>query len=476
MGIALYDTLRREALPLQTRDEGVVSIYVCGPTVYGDAHVGHARTMVVFDILRRYLTHQGLQVRYVCNITDVDDKIINRAQRESTSPAIVAERYTRAWNRGMDALGVLPPDVQPRATGHIIEMQELIAALVEKGHAYAKDGSVLFRVRSFPGYGRLSNRRLEDVQQGEDVAVETKDDPIDFAMWKGAKPGEPAWPSPWGPGRPGWHIECSAMADRHLGAGFDIHGGGVDLVFPHHENERAQHEAVHGEPFARYWLHGGMLRMGDEKMARSVGNIVGIEAAVARWGAGPLRLWYCGAHYRSPLTFDEARLDEASTAHERLTTFLRNARRAAAGATPDESVAAEVDATFAAALDDDINAPEALAALFAAVSTGNERLDAAEAGDAAARAALAGVADRIERLGDDVLGLQLGAVLAAEEALTARLAPLVDGLLADRDAARAAKDFAAADAIRDRLAALGVVVEDRPSGARWYLTPTRPNP
>lgn len=472
MTLAIYDTLRREKVPLETREPGKVTIYVCGPTVYGDSHLGHGRFAVVFDVLNRYLRERGFEVMFVTNITDVDDKIIARADEEGVSAFAIAERYTRKWNQAMDALGVLPPDVQPSATAHILEMQALIRQLLARGMAYVRQGNVLFRVRSFPAYGSLSGRRLEDAQQPTDVDASVKEDPADFALWKAAKAGEPAWPSEWGPGRPGWHIECSAMAAKHLGSGFDLHGGGVDLIFPHHENEIAQHEGVYGEVFARHWMHNGMLRMAEAKMARSVGNVVSIEAALERWGRGPLRLWYASAAYRSPLTFDDPLLDDAAAAYDRMVTFVRNAR-AAAGTTPPTGVVARAyEQAFHAALDDDLNLPAALAVLYESVSEGNERLKMADRGDEEARGAVAALADLVMHLGDRVLGLGIEETLRPALELARRFAPIVEELLERRADAREAKDFATADAIRDLLADAGVVVEDLPSGVRWYLEPT----
>ncbi|MCA1711897.1 MAG: cysteine--tRNA ligase [Actinobacteria bacterium] len=473
LAFTLYDTLRRENVELVPRDEARVAIYVCGPTVQDDAHVGHGRSGVAFDVLNRWLRHSGYDVLFVSNITDIDDKIIARAQREGSAAAVVAERYTRGWNRSMDRLGVLAPDVQPRATGHILEIHELIAEMVERDLAYVVDGSVLFRVRNFPDYGRLSGRRLEDALQPDDAIEDLKEHPADFALWKAAKEGEPWWSSPWGPGRPGWHIECSAMAVRHVGAGFDIHGGGVDLVFPHHENEIAQHESVHGAPFARYWMHNGMVELAAAKMSKSIGNVVALADAIDRWGPGPLRLWYASAGYRSPLGFEEARVDEAAAAHGRLTTFLRNAEFAV-GATPDTASAtsdagAPYERAFASALDADLNTPGALAALFDLVAAGNDLLGRAEAGDEGATADLGALARTLETLADQVVGLHLRATLDADALVERRVAPLVEDLIRRRADARAARDFAAADAIRDQLTAVGVVVEDRPGGARWHL-------
>jgi cysteinyl-tRNA synthetase len=476
LSLQLYDTLRRAEVPFEPRTEGEASLYVCGPTVQADAHVGHGRLAVVTDVLRRHLAATGYAVTFVQNVTDIDDKIILRARREQVPPAVISTRYTRAWNRTMDALGVQAPDIQPLATGHLLEMQALIAELIDQDKAYAVDGDVFFRVRTFEGYGKLSGRRIDDMQQGEDVVdSDRKEDPLDFAMWKSAKPGEPSWPSPWGDGRPGWHIECSAMAVKHLGEGFDIHCGGLDLVFPHHENEIAQHEAAHGGTFARHWVHNGMVRMGEEKMSKSIGNVVSLAEATARWGVGPLRYWYLSASHRSPLTFDTDRLVDATAGHTRLATFLRSARRVSFGTASDGAAAERHRSAFTAAMDDDLNAPQAVAALHELVSAGNDLLPRAEAGKDDARAEVAALADALVDLADGTLGLALSAALEDAAAREKQLAPLVDQLLDQRQRARADRDFATADAVRDQLAAAGVTVEDRPDGPRWYVDATAPD-
>jgi cysteinyl-tRNA synthetase len=475
LSLQLYDTLRRAEVPFEPRTEGEASVYVCGPTVQADAHVGHGRLAVVTDVLRRHLDATGYAVTFVQNVTDIDDKIILRARREQVPPAVISTRYTQRWNRSMDALGIAPPDIQPLATGHLLEMQALIAELIDQDKAYAVGGDVFFRVRTFEGYGKLSGRRIDDMQQGEDVVdADRKEDPLDFAMWKSAKPGEPSWPSPWGDGRPGWHIECSAMAVKHLGEGFDIHCGGLDLVFPHHENEIAQHEAAHGGTFARHWVHNGMVRMGEEKMSKSIGNVVSLAEATTRWGVGPLRYWYLSASHRSPLTFDTDRLVDATAGHTRLATFLRSARRASFGTEADRTAADGHRSAFTAAMDDDLNAPQAVAALHELVSVGNDLLPRAEAGKDEARSQVAALADALVDLADGTLGLALSAALEDAAAREKQLAPLVDQLLDQRQRARADRDFATADAVRDQLAAAGVTVEDRPDGPRWYVDATAP--
>src|SRR5918996_938609 len=348
----LFNTLTGQVEELVPRDPGRVGIYVCGPTVQGPPHFGHARAQLVPDVLRRHLVWSGYDVYVVRNITDIEDKILAAAAVAGRTPASHAEHYTRVWEREIARLGILPPDVAPRATGHIPEIQELIARLIQRGAAYPAGGDVFFAVRAFHDYGKLSGR----------------------------DPDEPQWNSPWGPGRPGWHIECSAMATRYLGADFDIHMGGTDLQFPHHENEIAQWEAATGTPFARMWVHNGMLTLDQAKMSKSVGNIISLSEALDRYGAGTLRLFYLRAHYRSPIEFSEARLEEASAAHERLAAFVRSTEQLA----PESPEAyAETRTAFRAALDDDLATPRALAVLFDLVAAGNQELEAGETAAAA---------------------------------------------------------------------------------------------
>ncbi|HVL80194.1 MAG TPA: cysteine--tRNA ligase [Actinomycetota bacterium] len=429
-----------------------VGIYVCGPTVYDVPHVGHARAAVVFDVLRRHLTWRGYDVLFVRNITDVEDKIINRANSDGVHPAVIAERYTRVYDDAMRALGVLDPDIAPRASGHIPEMVEMIGRLVERGHAYEGEGSVWFSVESFVGYGKLSGRTIDVMLNQERVEpAPGKAHPLDFALWKAAKPGEPSWGSPWGPGRPGWHIECSAMTVRYLGMPFDIHGGGADLIFPHHENEIAQAEAALGhEPLARWWLHNGHVQISGEKMSKSLRNFVQVDAVLEEYAPQVLRMFFMSSHYRSQINYTLEALEEARAVWDRFAAFLRTGPLGA----EDETL---LDA-FGEAMDDDLNTPAAIASLHALVSEGNRALGEGDEGRAATvRASVAAALD--------LLGCEPEAPVHGEEVL----APLVQLLLEQREHARAAKDFNRADEIRDRLAEAGVKVEDSAEGPRWFV-------
>ncbi len=388
--IRLYNSLSRQKEEFVPREEGKVGVYCCGPTVYNLVHVGNARPYVTFAVLRSWLRHRGYAATLVENITDVDDKIIAKAQAEGRTSAEVAEEYTQAYHDDMGRLGdALRPDLEPRATETIPEIIDLCRQLVSSGHAYAAGGSVYFRVRSFPEYGKLSRQRIEELEEGARVDAEPgKEDPLDFAIWKAAKPGEPAWESPWGMGRPGWHIECSAMGLRYLGAGFDVHGGGRDLIFPHHENEIAQSEAA-GLPFARVWMHNGMIRSEGEKMAKSVGNIFLLREVLDRYGTAVLLVYFLTTHYRSPLEFSLEKLDEAKAAYQRLGEALetaafrlRTAEKAAARGEVEghgEQVARAREA-FAAHMDDDLNTAGALGELFALASAMFKHLSAVDAG------------------------------------------------------------------------------------------------
>jgi cysteinyl-tRNA synthetase len=463
----VFNTLGRVLETLSPRTPGEVTLYVCGPTVQSAPHVGHGRQAVAFDVIRRYLLWSGLKVRYVTNVTDVEDKIITGAAAEGISPAELAARSTKQFLEGYDRLRVKEPDALVYATEHIPEMLEVISRLIERGHAYAAGGDVYFAVRSFPGYGKLSGRHIDELQAGARVDPgEHKRDPLDFALWKASKPGEPVWESPWGPGRPGWHIECSAMALAVFGFGFDIHGGGLDLIFPHHENEIAQSEAAEGaEPFARHWLHNGMVTLRGEKMAKSEGNVVDLLDLLDRYRPEAVRLLYLRAHYRQPIEFADDLVVDAEASLDRLWAFRR--RAGDGGGDADAGTMQR----FRDAMDEDFNTAEALAALFDAVRAGNRFLDAGEDADAFAAAydEIVGVFALDEptvRLG----GLSEAiAALAADEGVTGDgPESLIDGLIAARAEARSRRDFDRSDRIRDRLADIGIVLEDGSDGTVWH--------
>jgi cysteinyl-tRNA synthetase len=463
----VYNTLGRELQPFETRVAGEVSMYVCGPTVQAAPHVGHGRQAVAFDVIRRYLVWRGYRVVYVTNITDVEDKIINAAAEQGITTEEVAVRATREFLDAYERLGVLPPDRLLYATAHIDEMIELIRRLVDRGHAYPAGGDVYFSVRSFPGYGRLSGRNVDELVAGARIEPGAhKRDPADFALWKASKPGEPAWESPWGPGRPGWHVECSAMAERELGFGFDIHGGGLDLLFPHHENEVAQSEAAAGDaPFARYWLHNGMVNLRGEKMAKSTGNIVGLLDLVDRYPPIAVRLFYLRAQYRAPIDFSDEAIGDAAASLERLWAFRR--RVEPGGAAPDSDALDR----FRDAMDDDFNTAGAMAVLFDVVREGNRLADSGEEAVAQAAACdeisgVLGLAEPEQTLDDVSATLIEMAIAHGAEASTPDDA--LQAVVAIRAAAREARDWAISDAIRDRLAELGIVLEDGPDGTTWH--------
>ncbi len=451
--ISVYNTLGRRLEPLETRDAGKVGMYVCGPTVQSEPHLGHGRFAVVFDAIRRYLEWRGYDVTFVRNITDVEDKIIAAANEAGETMSERAERMVARFQATFEALGVRDPDIEPRATEHIPEMIELISRLIDRGLAYpAANGDVYFRVRAMEkAYGKLSGRNVDEMRAGARIEVnEAKDDPLDFALWKAAKPGEPSWDSPWAPGRPGWHIECSAMASRYLGSDFDIHGGGADLIFPHHENEIAQSEGADGARFSRYWLHNGMVNLEGEKMSKSTGILVDLAEAIEAYGGTAVRLLYLRAHYRSPLEFSEALVAEANDALERIRRVLERAPRQP-GVEPDAAVLDR----FRAAMDDDFGTPNAIGVLFDAVREVNRRLDSGEPA--------AGVAAAVDEM-VEVLGIR-------PEVRSFAGGPSdddVEALVAARNEARAARNFAEADRIRDELAGLGIVIEDGAGGTRWH--------
>ena len=451
--LQIHNSLTRAKEEFVPLTPGVIRMYVCGMTVYDLCHLGHARVFVVFDMATRWLRASGYRVEYVRNITDIDDKIIKRAAENGETPAALTERFIDAMHQDERALGVLPPDHEPRATAYVAQMLALIGQLIDNGLAYpAPNGDVYYSVRGFPAYGRLSGKSLDELRAGERVEVDpNKRDPMDFVLWKAAKPGEPAWESPWGSGRPGWHIECSAMSADLLGQHFDIHGGGQDLQFPHHENEIAQSEGAHGCTFVNYWMHNGFVRVDNEKMSKSLGNFFTIREVLEKYDAEVVRFFILRAHYRSPLNYSDAHLDDAKGALTRLYTALKQAP--AEAAPPDWSTPA--GQRFRAAMDDDFNTPEALAVLFELAGEANR-------GDLAAAVtlrSLGGVLGLLQR--DSADFLQAGTVADGLPAVE------IDAMIAARKAARLAKDFAESDRIRDALTAAGIVLEDGAGGTTW---------
>ena len=464
---------------LETREPGRISMYGCGPTVYNYVHIGNARTILWYDLIRRYLRYRGYDVTYVMNYTDIDDKIIERSNVEGADPQEVAEKYALAFERDMAALGVEPPDVLALATNHIVDMVQAIEGLIERGVAYEVDGDVFFAVERFEGYGKLSGRSLDDMRAGERIEPHAgKRYPLDFALWKAAKEGEPSWPSPWGPGRPGWHIECSVMAVKYLGMSFDIHTGGTDLIFPHHENEVAQAEALAGEePFVRHWLHTGMVQMGDTKMSKSLGNVALASDVLASYPGEVVRYWSLGGSYRSQVSFSDHALADARAAHGRWRTFVEAARHALGDAMPQQhqtrrrdigAEAFEGDGgpfvrRFVEAMDDDFNSAEALAAVHDLVREANRRLESVQGGEPN---------DSLVALADAFLEMTgvLGFDFPTEAAGSGLLGELIDYLLELREKARVEKAFERADEIRARLSSLGVAIEDTSSGPRWRIS------
>jgi cysteinyl-tRNA synthetase len=483
MPIRIYNTakqMKEEFVPLQP---GRVGIYACGVTVYDLCHIGHARSALVFDVLVRYLRARGLKVTFVRNFTDVDDKIINRARELGKEPQDLAEQYIRAYYEDMDRLGIMRADVEPRATQHIDGMLAMIQTLIAKDHAYVEGSDVYFSIESFKGYGGLSGRKLDDMQAGSRVAIdERKRHPMDFALWKGAKPGEPQWPSPWGPGRPGWHIECSVMSAQYLGETFDIHAGGADLLFPHHENERAQSLAAGNGQFARYWMHNGMLDINAEKMSKSLGNFITIRDALKTYHPEVLRLFFLSKHYRSPLDFTPADVGETQSALvriyrtlERLDSLIgptQNQDRPSAGSALAQEPSEPFLKAFIENMDDDLNTAGALGLVFEKVKELNRMLDGIK-GPVNAEIQAGLQADRRNLLlAGRIMGLlnqspiDFFKELAAASAKDADAAE-IEKLIAERKQARADKDWARADAIRKQLDSLGIVLEDGAKGTTW---------
>jgi cysteinyl-tRNA synthetase len=461
MALQIYNTLTRRKEEFQTLAPGIVSMYVCGPTVNDKAHVGHAMSALVFDIIRRYLEYRGYQVRHAMNYTDVDDKIIIRANQLKMDPIKLAERYINDFDQHIKDLNILPATIYPRATREIPYIVKLITRLGEEGYVYEVDGDVYFRVSKDADYGKLSNRQLEDMQAGARVNIdERKENPMDFALWKSSKPGEPAWDSPWGKGRPGWHIECSAMSMHHLGEQIDIHGGGNDLIFPHHENEIAQTESATGKPFARYWVHNGMMQLKGEKMAKSLGNVVTVEDFLAKHEGDVLRMMVLNSSYRNPLSFGDEIIVQAEKALERLRLALRPvADGNIDGGEVVDNLRQQMEASrdgFIESMDDDFNTAGALGYLFELVRVINQ------ARDAGVKAGMIAEGQNLLKQLMTVLGLRTERQLASSEAT-----PFIEVLIELRNDLRQQQLWALADKIRSRLAELGVLLEDSKDGTTW---------
>jgi cysteinyl-tRNA synthetase len=475
MAIRVFNTLSKSKEELVTREKGKVGIYVCGVTPYDYAHIGNARPPVFWDCVRRFLIYRGYQITYIQNFTDVDDKIINRARQLGKGPLELAEEYARIYLEDLKALEVLPADRYPKVSEHIPEIIEMIRVLIEKGYAYPLQGDVYYSVAKFKEYGKLSGRALEDLQAGARVEVnEAKQDPMDFALWKAAKPGEISWDSPWGPGRPGWHIECSAMSIKYLGGGFDMHGGGEDLVFPHHENEIAQSEAYLGSGFAKYWLHNAFITVGGERMGKSVGNFSTIRDVRGKFPPKVVRFWFVGTHYRNPISFGEEELTTAARGLER----LENARfnwehilKQAVVPGPEagdweavKSMIGKTEVDFVAGMEDDFNTPQALASLYDLVREINRWVQGG--GFSLTQPAKDALQDALRII--LTLGPILGLFIDDQEAVKGDTAE-IEELVARRVQAKKDKNWALADQIRDQLKSMGVVLEDTSQGVRWRL-------
>lgn len=478
MAVQIFDSMKRSVVPLETRQPGKVAMYVCGPTVYNYIHIGNARTFVWFDFVRRYLEYRGYEVTFTENYTDVDDRIIERSNLEKLPADAITKKYTDAFESDMAGLGVRPPDITVKATDHVPDMVRAIEGLIENDSAYATDdGNVWFSIESFPEYGKLSHRTIDDLRAGERVEPhEGKRHPLDFSLWKTAKEGEPSWESPWGPGRPGWHIECSVMSTKYLGMGFDIHGGGSDLIFPHHENEIAQAEGLNrGEEFVHHWMHSGMVQMEAEKMSKSLGNIVTARDAIERFGGEQSRYWALTGSYRVQAVFSEDALHDAAQGYERLRIFYESSKHLLKNDFPSDAWPAVRDENslaaapgyvmrFIEAMDNDFNSAGANAVIHDLVREGNKVLDEAQKGDAEQRKALIEIAQSFVEL----TGL-LGYRFPSDESGNELVGKLLDLLLEMREQARAEGAFERADTIRDRLNGFGVTIEDTPAGPRWRV-------
>ncbi len=476
MSLCIYNTQTKNKDVFVPLEENKVKMYVCGPTVYDTSHIGHARSVVIFDVIFRWLRHSGYDVCYVRNFTDVDDKIIKRANEIGADPTEISEKYIKEFHNEMDALNVLRPTMEPKATEHIQDIIDFIQLLIDKGKAYYVEGSdVFFSIGSFEGYGKLSGRNPDDMMPGSRIAVDRKKrDPRDFTLWKPVKPGEPFWPSPWGDGRPGWHIECSAMSHRYLGESFDIHGGGKDLIFPHHENEIAQSEAAFGKDYVKYWIHNGFVDINNEKMSKSLGNFTMIKDVLKDYHPEVIRMFLLSKHYRSPIDYNDSSMDEVISGLDRLYAFLERAY--AAGADRKAIDPGQEWGLFVLAMDDDFNSARGMATLFDTVKAGNRLLDKHEGNltdDVLGEVSI--LCSDLKRMGD-ILGLlsqepeeyfrvkkESG---LADKALDA---DTIDRLVNERIEARKSKDFARADEIRAELDAMNVILEDGPDGTTWKI-------
>jgi cysteinyl-tRNA synthetase len=479
----VYNTMTRRKETFQPREPGKVGLYVCGPTTYNYIHLGNARPLVFFDTVRRYFAYKGYEVLYIQNFTDVDDKIINRAVQEGKDPLELSRIYINEYFKDADALNVRRADEHPKVTGHMPGIIKMVEALVENGSAYVVEGDVYFEVRKFAGYGKLSGRTLDDLQAGARVDVDTrKRDPLDFAVWKTAKPGEPSWDSPWGPGRPGWHIECSAMSLKYLGTNFDIHGGGFDLIFPHHENEIAQSEAATGEPFVRYWLHNGFITVKEEKMSKSLGNFFLVRDILAKFQPEIVRFFLLSTHYRSPLDFDGEKLAAAGRGLERIKTSIRLLTEALAKKNGEDAAVTTGDlksaidtlkSSFEAAMDDDFNTALAVGITFDLAREVNSVVQ--QLGDTLARADRENLQKAMDlfKVFNEVLGVFKvdgnGSIIieSASEEGSGFAEKLLNLIIEVRQEARQKKDWGTSDRIRDGLKELGIVLEDTPQGVRW---------
>lgn len=477
MSLRIYNTQKKNKETFVPLEANKVKMYVCGPTVYDTSHIGHARSVVVFDVIFRWLQHSGYDVCYVRNFTDVDDKIIKRANELGKQPKEISERYIDEFHNEMDALNVLRPTIEPKATEHIKEIIEFIQLLIQKGKAYHVEGSdVFFSIQSYGEYGKLSGRNPDDMMPGSRIAVDSKKrDPKDFTLWKPAKPGEPSWPSPWGVGRPGWHIECSAMSHKYLGESFDIHGGGKDLIFPHHENEIAQSEAAFGKNFVQYWIHNGFVDIDNEKMSKSLGNFVMIKDVLEDYHPEVIRMFLLSKHYRSPIDYNDTSMDEVISGLDRLYAFLERAESAGAKVVNGNDPGREW-ADFEEAMDDDFNTARAMATLFDTVKSGNRLLDLHEESlTPEILTQVSTLCSDLKRMGDimgilthkpaDYFRAKKESGLADKELD----GDLIEGLIKERVEARKTKNFARADEIRAQLDAMNVILEDGPDGTTWKI-------